>query len=410
MVIEQDDGRPNSESDDQEIYRHAYRDGFGDGRKAANERREKADDDDDQEDESEDEDNKGGKGDKDQRPPLYRRPMFWLIAGVGAAILIILIILFWLHERQYQSTDDAFVDAHIVRLSAQVSGQLTQVAGTDNRHVKAGMLLATIEADATQAQLAQARSQALQADAQIQQASAQVVSAEAKRAQATAAAIQPEAEARKAAADLQRYLNLRALDAAAVSATQIDQARAEAESSAGQAAAARRQVQDASAQILVARKQVKVAIAQKQGALAQIAATRVTYGHLDIRAPVSGQVVNRNVNIGSYVSPGTQLMAIVPDEMWITANFKETQITHMRIGQHVDIKVDAFPGIQFNGHVDSIQRGAGQAFALLPPQNATGNYVKVVQRVPVRILFDGPDPHRYAIGPGMSVVPTVKVR
>jgi membrane fusion protein (multidrug efflux system) len=116
-------------------------------------------------------------------------------------------------------------------------------------------------------------------------------------------------------------------------------------------------------------------------------------------------VVNRNVNIGSYVSPGTQLMAIVPDEMWITANFKETQITHMSIGQHVDIKLDAFPDVHFEGHVDSIQRGAGQAFALLPPQNATGNYVKVVQRVP-----DRPDPRRYAVGPGMSVVPTVKVR
>src|ERR1700733_2819518 len=106
-------------------------------------------------------------------------------------------------------------------------------------------------------------------------------------------------------------------------------------------------------------------------------------------------------------------MAIGPDAIWVTANFKETQLTHMRIGQHVDISVDAFPDVPFEGHVDSIQRGAGQAFALLPPQNATGNYVKVVQRVPVRIEFDaknGPDPRKYPLGPGMSVVPTVKVR
>ena len=99
-------------------------------------------------------------------------------------------------------------------------------------------------------------------------------------------------------------------------------------------------------------------------------------------------MVKRQVNVGSYVAPGQQLMAIVPDDIWVTANFKETQLTLMRPGQAVDIKVDAYPGVTFHGHVDSIQRGAGQAFALLPPQNATGNYVKVVQRVPVRILFD----------------------
>ena len=125
-------------------------------------------------------------------------------------------------------------------------------------------------------------------------------------------------------------------------------------------------------------------------------------------------MVNRLVNLGSYVGPGTQLMAIVPDRMWVTANFKETQLTLMKRGQPVDIRVDAFPSIVFHGHVDSVQRGAGQAFALLPPQNATGNYVKVVQRVPVRIEFDrrqgDPDPRRYPIGPGMSVTPTVKVR
>ena len=129
---------------------------------------------------------------------------------------------------------------------------------------------------------------------------------------------------------------------------------------------------------------------------------------------MSGQVVNRQVNVGSYVGPGTQLMAIVPDHIWVTANFKETQLQLMKIGQPVKIKVDAYPGLEFQGHVDSVQRGAGQAFALLPPQNATGNYVKVVQRVPVRIEFDvkqgSPDPRKYPLGPGMSVVPTVKVR
>src|SRR3546814_469848 len=127
----------------------------------------------------------------------------------------------------------------------------------------------------------------------------------------------------------------------------------------------------------------------------------------------SDLVVNRQVNVGSYVAPGSQLMAIVPDKMWVTANFKETQLTLMRVGQPVSIKIDAFPDVAFEGHVDSVQRGAGQAFAILPSQNATGNFVKVVQRVPVRIVFDtknAPDPRDYPIGPGISAIPTVKVR
>lgn len=364
---------------------------------------------DDDQDDNDDED------DEDSGPPLYKKPIFWVILIVVAVVLIVGGTLFWLHKRQYATTDDAFVDAHIVRIAAEVQGKLTQVADVDNRHVRAGTLLATIEPYASAASLDQAKAQAVQADAGIQQAQAQVVSAEAQQRQAEAQARDPEAQAAKAAADLRRYLALEKLDPAAVSGSQIDQAREQAASSAAQAAAARRAVDNAAAQVAVASKQVKANEAQEDAAEAQIRSARVTIGHLDIRAPVSGQVVNRNVNLGSYVSAGTQLMAIVPDQMWITANFKETQLTHMAIGQHVDIRVDAFPDLTFDGHVDSIQRGAGQAFALLPPQNATGNYVKVVQRVPVRILFDrprrdSPDPRDYAIGPGMSVVPTVKVR
>ncbi len=367
------------------------------------------------EDDDEDADNDGEDEDEDSGPPLYKKPLFWIILIVVAIVLIVGGPLFWLHKRQYATTDDAFVDAHVVRIAAEEQGKLTHVAAIDNRHVEAGTLLATIEPYSSAASLDQAKAQAAQADAGIQQSQAQVVSAQAQKRQAAAQARDPEAQAVKAAADLQRYLALHQLDPLAVAATQIDQAREQAQSTAAQAAAARRAVDNAAAQVAVAQKQVKASRAQKVGAEAQILSAQVTYGHLDIRAPVSGQVVNRSVNLGSYVSAGTQLMAIVPDAMWITANFKETQLTHMQIGQHVDISVDAFPDVHFEGHVDSIQRGAGQAFALLPPQNATGNYVKVVQRVPVRILFDtrhdgSADPHKFAIGPGMSVVPTVKVR
>ncbi|USI74375.1 HlyD family secretion protein [Sphingomonas morindae] len=368
------------------------------------------DDDQDGDGDQDGDQDKDGEDEGERKPPPYKRPIFWVVVGVIAAVLLIGGLLYWLHSRQYESTDDAFVDAHIVRLSAQVQGKLTHVAAADNRHVPAGALLATIEPQGPQASLAQARAQAAQAEAQIQQAEAQIVAARAQRDQAAAQARAPEAQAVKAAQDLQRYLALQRLDPQAVAGTQIDQAREQARSAAAQAAAARRQIDNADAQILVARRQAKAARAERAAAGAQVAQAQVTFGYLAIRAPVAGQVVNRNVNVGSYVSAGTQLLAIVPDELYVTANFKETQLAHMRRGQPVRIRVDAYPDVDFEGHVDSIQRGAGQAFGLLPPQNATGNYVKVVQRVPVRILFDHPDPHRYAIGPGMSVVPTVKVR
>ncbi len=352
--------------------------------------------------------------DDDSGPPLYKRPKFWIILIVVVAVFGIGGTLYWLHARNYVSTDDAFVDAHIVRIAAETQGKLTYVAQSDNRRVEAGTLLATIEPFASDATLDQARAQAAQAEAAIQQAEAQVVADRQQVAQARAQARDPDAQAAKAAADLQRYLALQKLDPAAVSGAQLDQARQAAQSTAAQAAAAHRAVDIATAQVAVAQKQVRAQRAQRAGAQAQIRSAKVTVNHLEIRAPVAGQVVMRSVNLGSYVAPGTQLMALVPDNIYVTANFKETQLTEMLPGQHVDLHIDAFPQVHFVGHVDSIQRGAGQAFALLPPQNATGNYVKVVQRVPVRIVFErpgpnSPDPRHYAIGPGVSVVPTVKV-
>lgn len=368
----------------------------------------------DTEDKSEEEDGNGdGDGNGKKKPSLLKKPLFWIILIVVVAAIAVGALLYWLHSRQYESTDDAFVDAHIVRLAPQVSGTLIQVADVDNRHVEAGRLLAVIRPSSPQAQLAEANANVQQAVSQEKQAEAQVTAAIAARDQAAAQARAPLAEAQKAAQDLARYQELARIDRNAVAGQQLDQARANARSTAAQAAAARQQIDNAAAQIAVARKQVDAAQAMITARQAQVKQAQVNLGDYRLTAPVAGQVVNRSVNLGSYVAPGANLMAIVPDRMWVTANFKETQLTLMRIGQPVDIKVDAFPDVHFKGRVDSIQRGAGQAFSILPPQNATGNYVKVVQRVPVRIEFDtqhGADPRKYPIGPGMSVVPTVKVR
>ena len=344
---------------------------------------------------------------------LFKKPVFWIVLIVLVAAIAIGGTLYYLHSRQFESTDDAFVDAHIVRLAAQEAGTLTSIADLDNRHVKAGTLLAVIEPTGQVDRLDEAQANVDQAREQYRQQLAQIDAAQAQRQQALSEAQVPIAAAQKAAQDLQRYQNLARLDPNAVSGQQLDAARKEARQTAAQAAAARSQIDSAAAAITVARKQADVAQATISARQAAAAATQTNINNLRLTAPIAGQVVNRQVNIGSYVAPGSQLMAIIPETMWITANFKETQLEHMRVGQPVDISIDAFPGVAFKGRVDSFQQGAGQAFAVLPPQNATGNYVKVVQRVPVRITFDvknGPDPRKYPIGPGMSAIPTVKVR
>lgn len=345
------------------------------------------------------------------RRPVLKSPVFWL----AVALLVVGIVFatrYWLDSKNYESTDDAFVDAHIVRLAPTVAGTLKQVADVDNRHVEAGQLLAVITPNGPEAMLAEADAGVAQAQADLEHARAEVVAVTAARAQAAAQARAPLAAAARASQDLARYVALQRIDAPAIALQQVDAARAEARRTAAEAAAAQGQVVSAAANIMVARRQVAAAGAALDARRARVQQARVTLEDLQLTAPISGQVVNRSVNIGSYVAPGSPLMSIIPDRLWVTANFKETQLRHMQPGQPVTIRVDAFPDIKFVGRVDSIQRGAGQAFSVLPAQNATGNFVKVVQRVPVRIEFDlknGPDPRRYPIGPGMSVQPLVKV-
>jgi membrane fusion protein (multidrug efflux system) len=332
------------------------------------------------------------------------------VVAIVAVVLIVGGTLYYLHSRKYESTDDAFIDAHIVRISAQTTGQLSKVVELDNQHVRAGQILAVIEPGTPSASREEAVAGVAEADAEIKQAQAQISVAQAGLGQAQANARVPLAEADRAQADYARYRKLKAIDPSAAAPTQLDQAEAQAHAASAQAQAAQKQVATAAANLAAARRQVDAAQARRRAAQARVQEAQVTVSYTTIRAPIDGQLVQRQVNVGSYVAPGQQLMAIVPDDMWVTANFKETQLTRMRPGLPVTIKVDAFPAEKFPGHVVSIQRGAGQAFQLLPPQNATGNYVKVVQRVPVRIRFDGNRWRRFPIGPGMSAEPTVKVR
>ncbi|HEX3486931.1 MAG TPA: HlyD family secretion protein [Micropepsaceae bacterium] len=331
---------------------------------------------------------------------------------IGAAIVLLAIlggIVWWLHARKYEDTDDAFIDTHIVRVASQIAGQVVAVHVEDNQNVQAGQLLVEIDPADARSRLAQIMAQEAQAETQMGQARAQIGTAEANYQQAISTAAGARAQAENAAREVARYRELLNINARAAAQSQVDQAETQARNTEAQAQAAAKQVQAIAAQRTAAEAQLKGAQAQIEALKAQVSQAQISLGYTRILAPVAGHIAQRTVAIGTYVSPGQQMMAIVPLQIWVTANFKETQLAYMRPGQSVAVQVDACPNAKIQGHVDSIQRGAGQAFALLPPENATGNFVKVVQRVPVKIVLDAV-PSDCPLGPGMSVEPTVTVR
>ncbi len=340
---------------------------------------------------------------------LLHRPILLIVGGVVLLAAAAGGLLWWLHARNFETSDDAFIDTHIVRLAPQIAGRVTQVLVDDNALVRAGQPLVRIDSADAQTRVAQSTAQRAQAQAQVDDALAQIRVNEAAYRQSLADVAAAEAQAQNAARDLARYEALRRLNPAAVAQQQFDQARALAAQTAAQRDAAARAASSRLAAVAASRTQVSSGRAQVNAAQAQLNEAGINLGYNQIVAPLAGHVAQKTVAIGNYVQPGTQMLAIVPLDMWVTANFKETQLALMRVGQSVRVKVDACPADRIYGHVDSIQRGAGQAFGILPPENATGNYVKVVQRVPVKIVLDNP-PADCPLGPGMSVEPTVRVR
>jgi len=340
---------------------------------------------------------------------FFRRPIV-LVAG-GAILLAAIIIgtMWWLESRHYETTDDAFIDAHIVRISPQIAGRILRVAVEDNQLVQPGQLLMEIDSADAQTRLQQAIAQEQQAETQLNQGQAQIRVAEASYQQALSATSGVAAQAQNAEREFARYRALKNLNPQAVAQQQYDQAETQARNAEAQREAAAKQTQGLAAQRVAAEAQLKGARAQINALKAQVEQARITLGYTRVTAPITGHIAQRNAAPGNYVSPGQQVMAIVPLQIWVTANFKETQLADVRVGQAVDIRADACPDAKIRGHVDSIQRGAGQAFSLLPAENATGNFVKVVQRVPVKIVLDSV-PRDCPLGPGMSVEPSVKVR
>jgi membrane fusion protein (multidrug efflux system) len=315
---------------------------------------------------------------------------------------------------QYETTDDAFIDGHISDVAAQISGRVISLAVDDNQKVAAGQVLLQIDPRDLQMRLAQARAQRANAAASVQQMQAQLALQQANIDQATANARVTQADLTSAQQDLARF---RTIDQAAITRQQLDNASATASAAAARLEANRQAILAARAQLAASTAALAGAQAQLAAADADVANAELQLSYATVTAPVAGMVARRSVALGNYITAGEALMAIVPNDVWVTANFKETQTGHMHAGQPVEIGIDQYPGLTFHGHVDSFQTGTGVVFSALPAENATGNYVKVVQRVPVKILFDPrpPDggtqvPPDLRLAPGLSVTPRVKIQ
>ena len=332
----------------------------------------------------------------DVHPPrrsLVIAAVLFLVAAVG--------FYFYVPGLWQVSTDDAYVNAHVVSIVPKVAAYVSKLHVNDNSKVARDDLLLELDprdfqvaADMAKADLKSALANAANVEAQIREQQAIV-------AESQSAVDGDQATLDFAQQQLDRYKSLATSGSGTVQRLQqaesdVGQHRATLQHDLAALDAARAHQRVLETELL----QGQAATERQQAALAQ---AQLNLSYTNIRATDAGSVANKTVEVGNYVQPGQVLFSIVPDELYITANFKETQLTDVRPGQRATVQVDAFPGLRLEGRVDSVQRGTGAQFALLPPENATGNFVKVVQRVPVKITFDHPGEALHWISPGMSV-------
>jgi len=329
------------------------------------------------------------------------------VAGAALTVALAAGVYYFRCVLPYESTDNAFIEGNVIPMASQVPGRVAELLVTDNQAVKQGDVILKIDPRDYEASLAQARADLAAAHSRVEEAQAQVNASEAKVAQAQATAVAADAENQRASDDLKRY---QSVDSTAVSKSAFDAAQSQAHAASANLEAARGQAKATEAEVALSQAGVGTANAAVQQAEAKLRQAELNLSYTQVTAPEEGRVTRRVVEQGAYIQPGQSLMAIVPRHYWVIANFKEIQLTHMRVGQPVDVEVDAYQGRTFTGHVESIQNGAGARFSLFPPENATGNYIKVVQRVPVKIVLDDLPDSELALGPGMSVVPKVRVK
>jgi membrane fusion protein, multidrug efflux system len=346
------------------------------------------------------------RGATSRRGIVRRHPLGTLIAALLSGVAVFGGTLYENNAAHFETTDDAFIAARQFSISPRVAGAIVSVPVTDNQHVKAGGIIAVLDDRDYRAALEQAQAQVANAQANVENFDAQIGVQQAQIEANQAQVVQAQAALDFATQQATRYQDLARHGAGSVQdaqqyGSQLTQKRAALRSAQANLSLAQRQVDALKAQQTAAAATLAQARAQQEQA-------QLNLSYTVVRAAQAGHVVNLSAAVGQYVQAGTALASFVPDDIWVTANFKETQLDAMRPGEQVRLAIDAYPHLRLAGHVASIQPGSGTAFSLLPPENATGNYVKVVQRVPVKIMIDQP-PADVALGPGMSVEPTVRV-
>lgn len=304
----------------------------------------------------------------------------------------------WVCSAAWVKTDNAYVAAHIHSVSSRIPGSVTEVLVEENQEVHAGAVLARLD----RRDLEVKREEAL---AQLGLAQAESQRVEGLIARTRAELVREQALSKKAALDLRRAQTLFEDQSGAISAQEYDQAKADSES-------ADAVLKAAEAALVSAKSQLAAAQAQEKVALAGLREAELQLSYTDITAPADGRIGRRNIETGNRVQPGQALFSLVQSATWVTANFKETQLARLKPGQRAVITVDAFPGRAFEGYVEGISPASGAQFALLPPDNATGNFTRIVQRVPVKLVFDKASLGEFSarLVPGMSVLAEVNVR
>jgi membrane fusion protein (multidrug efflux system) len=351
-------------------------------------------------------------GDDKKRGKPGKKPL--IILAVVVIVLAVVAFIWWFATRNQITTDDAYTDGNAITMAPKVSGYVVKLAVNDNVYVHKGDLLVVIDKRDYQAQVDQAEAQVGLAKAQLNAALVQLdiarIQYPAQYRQAKAQTSSAEANFRQAQA---AYLRQHTVDQRATSQQNIDTADAQRQSASASVEQARAQQQTASLvpqQIHQAEAAVEERKQQVQQADAQLEQAQLNLSYCEVRSPSDGWITRRNVQLGTFLQAGVSLFAIVTPQVWVTANFKETQLDRMRPGDKVKVEVDAYPSLDLRGHVDSIQLGSGSRFSAFPAENATGNFVKIVQRVPVKIIIDQGLPRNQPLGLGMSVTPKVYLK
>jgi membrane fusion protein (multidrug efflux system) len=336
-----------------------------------------------------------------------------LIVGAVAALALVVGIIVgirhWAYYSAHEETDDAQVDGHISPVLPRVSGYVTRVLVTDNQRVEAGQAL--IEIDPKELDLKAAEANAAVQNAVADEATAEAALSGARSSAVTAAANVETAlvRQRKTASDLARDTNL--FKTGAITDSQLTDTRAAADTAAAELDSVRAQATTANLQISVAAARVSAAKTQAAEKSAGLDYAKLQRTYSSVSSPIAGLVSRKNVEPGQYVQSGQTLLSVASDsDVWVIANFKETQLTRMKPGQSVEFEADSYPGVVFHGKVESISGATGARFALLPPDNSTGNFVKVTQRVPVKIVLTQSPDADHPLRPGMSVDATVQVQ